>query len=49
MDVLFPTLRVHAYFPRGKDVVAVENPTAEENAKEQYDELRMAIKNMVRW
>ncbi len=49
MDVLFPKLKLHAYFPAGKSVVAVENPTAEANAKAQYDELRLAIKNMTRW
>jgi len=49
MDLLFPKLGVHAYFPRGKSVVAVENPTAEADAKTVYGELRLAIKELTRW
>ena len=48
MDVLFPKLGIHAYFPKGKSVVAVENPTAEADAKAVYGKLRLAIKELTR-
>lgn len=49
MDVIFPKLGLHLYFPKGDSVIAVENPTAETDAKKEYGELRLAIKELMRW
>lgn len=48
MDVIFPKEKTHVYFPLGKKVFALENPTAEADESLAEEKVRFAIKELMR-